>query len=98
EMLRIAARVIAARVSQGQGDTERAITLYRDAAAVQDALPYMEPPFWYYPVQQSLGAALLSQGRAEDASAAFREALKRSPNNGWAAFGLMRAAEARNDT
>ena len=57
----------------------------------------MEPPFWYYPVHQSLGAALLAQGKPAEAEAAFREALKRSPNNGWATAGLLRAAEARND-
>jgi TolA-binding protein len=57
----------------------------------------MEPPFWYYPVHQSLGAALLAQGKAAEAEEAFRQALKRSPNNGWAAAGLLRAAEMRGD-
>jgi len=57
----------------------------------------MEPPFWYYPVHQSLGAALLAQGLPDQAEAAFREALRRTPNNGWAAVGLLRAAEARGD-
>lgn len=58
----------------------------------------MEPPFWYYPVHQSLGAALLAQGRAAEAEEAFREALQRSPNNGWAAAGLLQAAEVQGDT
>ncbi|EHM02554.1 tetratricopeptide repeat protein [Acetobacteraceae bacterium AT-5844] len=97
-MLNIASRVITARVAQAQGEPDRAIAFFKEAAAMQDTLPYMEPPFWYYPVQQSLGAALLAQGRAADAAAAFREALKRSPNNGWAASGLYRAAEALGDT
>ena len=44
------------------GDHARAAALFAEAAAVQDRLPYMEPPFWYYPVHQSLGAALLSSG------------------------------------
>jgi predicted Zn-dependent protease len=57
----------------------------------------MEPPFWYYPVQQSLGASLLAQGKSEEAAAAFRAALQRAPNNGWAAAGLQRPAEARGD-
>ena len=64
---------------------------------MQDKLPYMEPPFWSYPVQQSLGAARLAHGQPEAAEAAFRAALERSPNNGWAAAGLLRAAEARGD-
>ena len=49
-------------------------------------------------VHQSLGATLLAQGKTEEADAAFRAALQRSPNNGWAAAGLLRVAEARGDT
>jgi tetratricopeptide (TPR) repeat protein len=97
DVLVIAQRVIGARVAQRSGDHARAAMLFAEAAEVQDRLPYMEPPFWYYPVHQSLGAALLSSGRTEEAQAAFRAALERSPNNGWAAAGLLRAAEARGD-
>jgi hypothetical protein len=39
------------------------------------------PPFWYYPVRQSLGAALLAAGEAERAETAFEESLKKAPNN-----------------
>jgi tetratricopeptide (TPR) repeat protein len=60
-------------------------------------LPYMEPPYWYYPVHQSLGAALMAQGKPAEAEEAFRAALQRSPNNGWAAAGLLLAAKARGD-
>jgi tetratricopeptide (TPR) repeat protein len=98
QVLGIAAQVVEARVAQKAGDHARAASLFAEAARVQDALPYMEPPFWYYPVHQSLGAALLAQGKPAEAEAAFREALRRSPNNGWAAAGLLRAAEARGDT
>ena len=57
----------------------------------------MEPPYWYYPVRQSLGVALLSAGRVDEAEEAFRAALRRAPNNGWALFGLLQAAKARGD-
>lgn len=97
DVLGIAGRVVEARAAQAGGDQARAAVLFTEAAAIQDTLPYMEPPFWYYPVHQSLGAALLAQGKAEEAAAAFREALRRTPNNGWAAAGLLRAAEARGD-
>jgi tetratricopeptide (TPR) repeat protein len=96
-VLGIATRVVNARAAQAGGDHATAARLYTEAAAIQDTLPYMEPPFWYYPVHQSLGAALLAQGKTEEAMAAFRDALKRVPNNGWAAAGLLRAAEARGD-
>ena len=48
-------------------------------------------------MHQSLGASLLAQGKAKEAGAAFRTALQRAPNNGWAAAGLLRAAEAVGD-
>ncbi|WP_336490334.1 tetratricopeptide repeat protein [Methylobacterium nigriterrae] len=97
DILAIAAHVVRARVARAQREEARAVALLAEAAAIQDRLPYMEPPFWYFPVRQSLGAALLAQGRPEEAAAAFREALKRAPNNGWAASGLLRAAQACGD-
>ncbi len=97
DVLNIAARVVDARVAQARGDHATAVRLLSEAAMIQDRLPYMEPPFWYYPVRQSLGAALLAQGRTAEAAEAFRLALRQVPNNGWAAAGLMRAAEATRD-
>ena len=97
DVLAIAERIIEARIAQASGDHAKAASLFSEAAATQDKLPYMEPPFWYYPVHQSLGASLLAQGKADEAKAAFRAALRRSPNNGWAAAGLLRAAEASGD-
>jgi tetratricopeptide (TPR) repeat protein len=97
DVLAIAVREINARLAQAEGDQRQAAALFVEAADIQDRLPYMEPPFWYYPVHQSLGAALMAQGKPVEAEAAFRAALQRSPNNGWAAAGLLRAAEARGD-
>lgn len=57
----------------------------------------MEPPYWYYPVRQSLGAVQLSMGRVDEALAAFEAALSRAPNNAWAIYGLKEAAAAKND-
>ncbi len=97
DVLSIASHEIDARIAQNAGDQAKAASLFAEAAAIQDRLPYMEPPFWYYPVHQSLGAVLIEQGRPAEAAAAFREALQRSPNNGWAASGLLRAAQAQGD-
>ncbi|RDI59580.1 tetratricopeptide repeat protein [Microvirga subterranea] len=97
DILMISSSEIEARLAETTGDHARAAELYTKAAGVQDQLPYMEPPFWYYPVHQSLGAVLMAQGKPDEAEAAFRAALKRSPNNGWAAAGLMKAAEAKGD-
>jgi len=96
-VLTIAMQEIEARIAQAAGDHARAANLFAEAANIQDQLPYMEPPFWYYPVHQSLGAALMAQGKPQEAEKAFREALHRSPNNGWAAAGLLRAVEAQGN-
>ena len=91
KMLRIAYHVITARMAMSQGDYDTAIAQYRAAAAVQDTFPNMEPPYWYVPLRQSLGGALLAAGRSGEAEAAFSAALEETPNNGWALFGLSEA-------
>jgi hypothetical protein len=61
----------------------------------QDAQAYDEPPGWYYPVRESLGAALLKSGRAAEAEAVFRADLKRNPRNGWSLFGLLESLRSQ---
>jgi tetratricopeptide (TPR) repeat protein len=91
EILQIASRVLSGRVAQAEGNYEVAIEQFESAAALQDSLPTLEPPYWYYwnyPVSQSLGAALLQAGRLEEAEAQFKYSLEQAPYNGWALFGL----------
>ena len=90
-LLALAETVARGRWAYAAGDYRAAERLYREAAALELKVPYMEPPYWYYPVDQSLGAALLKQGKASAAAEAFTAALARSPNNGWALFGLAAA-------
>lgn len=97
DLLRLAGLIVAGRIAQKQGDAGAAIAAFEAAAAIDRALPYLEPPFWYYPVDQSLGAALLRAGRVEEAEAAFRAALDRYPGNAWALYGLREAARHRGD-
>ena len=97
EVLNLASAVVRARIAQAQGRFDAAIAEFTQAAALQDALPYTEPPYWYYPVHQSLGAALLQAGRVPEAEAQFRSALKQAPANGWSYFGLAQALAARGD-
>ena len=94
DLLQIAETVARARWAAGGGDHAGAVRLYREAIAVENRIPYMEPPFWYYPVHQSLGAALYRAGRFEEAREAFTAALVQSPNNGWALYGLAQAERA----
>ncbi|QIK96935.1 hypothetical protein G7076_11320 [Sphingomonas sp. HDW15A] len=91
ELVKLAETVAQARWAFASGNYGDSVRLYRDATAIEDKIPYMEPPYWYYPVQQSLGAALLKQGKNREAAEAFTAALAKFPNNGWALFGLAAA-------
>jgi tetratricopeptide (TPR) repeat protein len=68
------------------------------AIQLEDALPYMEPPFWHHPVRQIYGAALLQAGRSIDAEKSYREDLKRHPANGWSLYGLLSSLRAQGKT
>ena len=98
EVLKLARTVILGRIAQAQGNFASAVEQFAQAALIQDALPYTEPPYWYYPVRQSLAAALLQAGRLPEAEDQFMRALKRAPANGWSYFGLLALYQARGDT
>jgi tetratricopeptide (TPR) repeat protein len=95
DVLTLARTVIEARMAQRQGDKAAAIERFERAAALQDGLPYMEPPYWYYPVRQSLAVALMQAGRLDDAETQFKHALNRAPANGWSWYGLAELYKAR---
>ena len=67
-----------------------------EGVEIEDTLYYGEPPEWFYPVRESLGAALLRSGQAERAEAVFRADLEQNPRNPRSLFGLLRALEAQN--
>jgi tetratricopeptide (TPR) repeat protein len=88
-VLAFASELLAARL----GDD--AVARLRRAVAMQDAFVYDEPPAWYYPVRETLGAALLRAGQAAEAEKVFREGVRRSPRNGRMLFGLMESLKAQ---
>jgi hypothetical protein len=92
KIMNIAALVLEARLAI---DVHSAIPLWRRAVEAQDALSYDEPPAWYFPIRQSLGAALLQNGHSTEAEPVFREGLRRSPRNPRLLFGLWKCLEAR---
>lgn len=96
-VLGIARRVVEARIDQAEGDFRAAASKLREAVALEDSIAYMEPPYWYYPVRQTLGAVLYQEGRHAESAAMFREALARLPKNGWALWGLMQAEAKAGD-
>jgi hypothetical protein len=91
DVLAIASEILAAKL----GNAGDAVAHLRRAVELQDALVYDEPPAWYYPVRESLGAALLRAGNAADAEQVFREGVRRSPRNGRMLFGLVESLKAQ---
>ena len=89
---------LAGKIAAGRGDAAAAERRYRDGVKAEDAIPYTEPPPWRHPLRESLGALQLTQGRAAEAEATFREELKLRPRSGRALFGLHQALEKQGKT
>jgi hypothetical protein len=87
-VLALAAIVLDARIAAANRSSAESIRLWTNAVAAADKLPYDEPPIFFYPVRESLGAALLLNGKAEDAERVFRDDLARHPRNARSLFGL----------
>jgi tetratricopeptide (TPR) repeat protein len=97
-VLQLAANLLAGEIAAKAGDFSTAERLLRAAVAEQDSHWFTEPPPWYFPVRQSLGAVLLQAGRASDAEQVYREDLRRNPANGWSLFGLAQSLRAQGKT
>lgn len=97
-ILSIAPEVLAGELAARRGDFNRAIAHLETGVRLDDALVYIEPPDWYLPVRQVLGAVLLEAGRPLEAEVVYWEDLKRYPHNGWSLFGLMQSLRAQNKT
>ena len=97
QVLQVAQNVVRARIAQANKDSASAISHFRTAVGLADSFAYSEPPYWYYPIRQSLGAALLLGGDSDNAERVLRESLVGVPNNGWALYGLMKVYEQRGD-
>ncbi|MEM8562218.1 MAG: hypothetical protein AAGF57_08285 [Pseudomonadota bacterium] len=95
QILAIAELLASGELALAQDNTSAAIEKFTEAVAIQDQLPYTEPPFWYYPTRQSLGHALLLAEDYAEAEAVFRADLAQYPRNGWSLFGLARSLEAQ---
>ena len=97
-LLRTASHTLAGEIALRERKSADAIRELQLAVAAEDSLHYDEPPTWYYPVRQSLGAALLGANRAKEAEAVYQEDLRRHPDNGWSLYGLMLAQRAQGRT
>ncbi len=95
-LLTIADALAQGEIAMVQARHDEAIAHFTLAVETQDALPYTEPPFWYYPTRHTLGKALLTAGDAVAAEEVYRADLVRYPRNGWALYGLIQSLDAQD--
>jgi tetratricopeptide (TPR) repeat protein len=95
DVLKIARDVLGAKIALAKKDNMGAIALLESAVAAQDTLKYAEPEDWFFPVRESLGAALLMNADSAGAEKVFREDLNYHPRNPRSLFGLQQALKAQ---
>jgi len=95
DILKIAENVLGANIAIARRDNAQAIALLTAAVSIQDSLKYNEPPDWFFPVRESLGAVMLTNGDAVGAEKVFRADLDRNPRNPRSLFGLSEALKAQ---
>ncbi len=98
EVMGIAQNMLDARIAAARHDYHAAELELGKAIKTYDALHYDEPPDWYLPPREQLGAVLLQSGKAAEAEESFRADLRQNPNNGRSLFGLAEALKAQGKT
>jgi len=94
----IALRSLNARIAAAQGDFAKSIEEWTAAVSAEDHMNYHEPADWFYPMRESLGAALLRAGQLGQAEKVFRDDLNRNPRNPHSLFGLWKTLDAEQKT
>ncbi len=95
DILKIAEDVLGAKIAMVKKDNAGAIAMLRDAVSIQDKLNYGEPPDWFFPVRESLGAAVMMTGDTAGAEQVFRADLEKNPRNPRSLYGLQQALKAQ---
>ena len=95
DILALASATLDARLAWARGEKEKSIREWRRAVKLESKIQYDEPPAWFYPVRQSLAAALLRNGRAKEAEATFRQASQKHPRDGRLLFGVWQSLVAQ---
>jgi tetratricopeptide (TPR) repeat protein len=91
DIMKIAKDVLGAKIAVAKKDNNSAIAMLRDAVTIQDTLKYGEPPDWFFPVREALGATLLMNGDSTGAEKVFRDDLERNLRNPRSLWGLRQA-------
>jgi len=94
-VLSIGQHILEAEIEAKQKNYDKSIQLLTEAMEIEDNLLYQEPPDWYHPSRQVLGAILLEAKKPALAEQRFREDLNQYRSNGWSLFGLYQSLEAQ---
>jgi hypothetical protein len=97
DVLQIYRRVLLARADMAERKWTDAIAKLEQAMTMLESVPYMEPPYIYYPLRRTLAAAYLMNGQAAVAEMEFLRTLLDSPNDAYAYWGLAEARRQRGD-
>jgi tetratricopeptide (TPR) repeat protein len=93
---KIAYEVLSGEIAAKNKNYEKAIAHLKKAVELEYTLRYDEPPTWFYPCSQNLGAVLIEAGKYAEAEKVYLKNLEDVPENGWALFGLHQAMLKQN--
>jgi len=88
---RIAAFILKAEILYEENKWDECIAAFNDAVVEEDEQIYREPPDWYIPARQYLGAYLLKMNKAKEAEKVYKEDLLWNPGNGWSLLGMYQS-------
>lgn len=88
DLVQIAVKVLSGEIAARENRFDTAISLLKEAVAIEDQLNYNEPPDWFFSVRHHLGAVLLKAGKYAEAEDTYRKDLRIWKKNGWALNGL----------
>ncbi len=95
-LIKIAYEVTNGELEAKKLNYSKAISYLQKAVELEDQLRYDEPPTWFYPCRQNLGAVLIDAGKFAEAQKVYEENLKGIPENGWGLFGLYQSLLKQN--
>ena len=98
DLLDVADRLVEGEILYREGRKDAGIEALYEAASLEDALRYDEPPDWIQPIRHALGATLMQERRYADAEKVYREDLAKLPGNGWSLYGLARSLRLQGAT
>jgi tetratricopeptide (TPR) repeat protein len=95
-LIKIAYEVLSGEIAAKNKNYVVAIDHLKKAVEQEYTLRYDEPPTWFYPCSQNLGAVLIEAGKYAEAEKVYLKNLEDVPENGWALFGLHQSVLKQN--